>query len=155
MITADILEPPAERGDEALESMGSIVVPLMSEAWKRNGSFYGGKLFSLNAPALAQMWLSGDLKLFIAYTEDREPVGYLAGIVYRPLQYEARVFQITEWWSRVPEAEPVLFAAALNAMRFLGVPEAFATLRAGESLPKLPSRWKESGRQEQIRLVKE
>ena len=45
--------------------------------------------------------------------------------------------------------------AALDAMKFLGVSEAIATLRADESLPELPPRWRETGRQEQVRFVKE
>lgn len=155
MITADILEPPAGDPGQALDDMGKAVAPLMAEAWKQNGQFYGGRAFNLNAAALAQLWLSGDLKLFVAYDDGSKPVGYLTGLAFRPLQCEGRVFQITDWWGRTPEAERVLFKAALDAMKFLGVSEAVATLRAGESLPELPSRWRETGRQEQVRFVKE
>ena len=159
MITADSLEPPAGDPGQALDDMGRAVAPLMAEAWKRNGAFYGGRAFSLNAAALAQLWLSGDLKLFVAYETDgngaQEPVGYLTGLAFRPLQCEGRMFQITDWWGRTKEAERVLFKAALDAMKFLGVSEAVATLRAGESLPELPPRWRETGRQEQVRFVKE
>ena len=59
------------------------------------------------------------------------------------------------WWAPDDEAKAVLFGTALDAMKFLGVPEAFAVLRDGESLPALPAKWKESGRQSQVRLVKE
>jgi len=155
MITADILEPPAGDATQALDDMGKAVAPLMAEAWKENGKFYGGRAFSLNAPALAQMWLSGDLKVFVACDEDAKPCGYLCGLVFRPLQYDGKVFQITEWFGRTQEAERVLFETALNAMKFLGVSEAVATLRRGERIPELPSRWREAGRQEQVRLVKE
>ena len=104
---------------------------------------------------MAQLWLSGDLKIFVAYDERQEPVGYLSGVVYRPLQYETRAFAIQSWWAPDDEAKAVLFGTALDAMKFLGVPEAFAVLRDGESLPALPAKWKESGRQSQVRLVKE
>ena len=101
------------------------------------------------------LWLSGDLKIFVAYDEKQEPVGYLSGVVYRPLQYETRAFAIQSWWAPTEDAKAVLFKTALDAMKFLGVPEAFAVLRDGESLPALPAKWKESGRQMQVRLVKE
>ena len=119
MITADILEPPAGDPGQALDDMGKAVAPLMAEAWKENGRFYGGRPFSLNAPALAQMWVSGDLKIFVAYDEEQKPCGYLAGLVFRPLQFDSRIFQITEWFGRTPEAERVLFQTALGAMKFL------------------------------------
>ena len=155
MITADILEPPAGDPGQALDDMGRAVAPLMAEAWKENGKFYGGRTFSLNAPALAQMWVSGDLKIFVAYGDDQKPCGFLCGLVFRPLQYDSRVFQITDWFGRTPEAERVLFKTALDAMKFLGVSEASAVLRDGERIPDLPARWRETGRQEQVRLVKE
>jgi len=155
MITADILEPPAGDPGQALDDMGKAVAPLMAEAWKENGKFYGSRPFSLNAPALAQMWVSGDLKIFVAYDEESKPCGYLAGLVFRPLQFDSRIFQITEWFGRTPEAERVLFQTALGAMKFLGVSEAVAVLREGESVPELPARWREAGRQAQVRLAKE
>ena len=155
MITADILEVPECDKTAALEAMGRAVAPLMAKAWDSDRKFFGDRPFSLNANALAQLWLSGDLKLFVAYNEAREPVGYLSGIVYRPLQYEARAFAIQSWWAETDEGSAVLFKTALDAMRFLGVTEAFAVLREGEVLPPMPDRWKSSGRQEQVRLVKE
>ena len=141
MITADILEVPEGDKSAALEAMGRAVAPLMAKAWESDRKFFGDRPFSLNAQAMAQLWLSGDLKLFVAYDERQEPVGYLSGVVYRPLQYETRAFAIQSWWSPTDEAK--------------GVPEAFAVLRYGESLPALPPKWKESGRQSQVRLVKE
>jgi hypothetical protein len=155
MITADILEVPEGDKTAALEAMGRAVAPLMAKAWEDDRKFFGDKPFNLNAPAMAQLWLSGDLKIFVAYDERQEPVGYLSGVVYRPLQYEARVFAIQSWWAPTEDAKAVLFKTALDAMKFLGVPEAFAVLRDGESLPALPARWKEAGRQAQVRLVKE
>ena len=155
MITADILEVPEGDKSAALEAMGRAVAPLMAKAWETDRKFFGDRPFSLNAQAMAQLWLSGDLKIFVAYDERQEPVGYLSGVVYRPLQYETRAFAIQSWWAPDDEAKAVLFGTALDAMKFLGVPEAFAVLRDGESLPVLPAKWKESGRQSQVRLVKE
>ena len=155
MITADILEVPEGDKSAALEAMGRAVAPLMAKAWEADRKFFGDRPFNLNAQAMAQLWLSGDLKIFVAYDEKREPVGYLSGVVYRPLQYETRAFAIQSWWAPDGEAKAVLFGTALDAMKFLGVPEAFAVLRDGESLPALPAKWKESGRQMQVRLVKE
>ena len=155
MITADILEVPEGDKSAALEAMGRAVAPLMAKAWESDRKFFGDKPFSLNAQAMAQLWLTGDLKLFVAYDESQEPVGYLSGVVYRPLQYETRAFAIQSWWAPTEEAKAVLFRTALDAMKFLGVPEAFAVLREGEVLPPMPDRWKSSGRQEQVRLVKE
>ena len=155
MITADILEVPEGDKSAALEAMGRAVAPLMAKAWEEDRKFFGDRPFNLNAQAMAQLWLSGDLKIFVAYDDKREPVGYLSGVVYRPLQYETRAFAIQSWWAPDGEAKAVLFGTALDAMKFLGVPEAFAVLRDGESLPALPAKWKESGRQMQVRLVKE
>ena len=155
MITADILEVPVGDKSAAPEAMGRAVAPLMAKAWESDRKFFGDKPFSLNAQAMAQLWLSGDLKIFVAYDERQEPVGYLSGVVYRPLQYETRTFAIQSWWAPTDEAKAVLFKTALDAMKFLGVPEAFAVLRDGERIPALPARWRETGRQEQVRLVKE
>ena len=155
MITADILEVPEGDKSAALEAMGRAVAPLMAKAWEEDRTFFGDRPFNLNAQAMAQLWLSGDLKLFVAYDERQEPVGYLSGVVYRPLQYETRAFAIQSRWSPSHDTKAVLFKTALDAMKFLGVPEAFAVLRDGESLPALPAKWKESGRQMQVRLVKE
>ena len=82
MITADILEVPEGDKSAALEAMGRAVAPLMAKAWESDRKFFGDRPFSLNAQAMAQLWLSGDLKLFVAYDEKQEPVGYLSGVVF-------------------------------------------------------------------------
>ena len=77
MITADILEVPEGDKSAALEAMGRAVAPLVAKAWEADRKFFGDRPFNLNAQAMAQLWLSGDLKIFVAYDERQEPVGYL------------------------------------------------------------------------------
>lgn len=93
------------------------------------------------------MWYAKTLKIFIAYDERHEPVGYLIGMVFRPLPYEASVFKVEDWYTRGDtRLEEALFAHAAQAIRYIGCDELWVADDAGDRIPPVPVAWVEENK---------
>lgn len=128
-IYCDIFEPSND-ANESLERLAKEFSGLYGKAWdKDKRGHYEGRKFDPNIPAIARMWLDKSLKIFMAYDRDTNtPVGYLMGIVFRPLPYQANVFQIDDWFHDGNIAVgAALFDYAKQAMRFIGCDEIWIT----------------------------
>lgn len=142
--TVDILEPDSDV-NVAVEKLGSVIGRLYQESWHTDKEPLYQKPFSLNAEVFARMWFSKALKIFIAYDEKHEAVGYLLGLVFRPLPYEASVFQVEDWFTRGNiELERQLFDHATQAIRYIGCDEIWVSDHA-DRVPHVSSVWKQRG----------
>lgn len=139
-ITYDLFEPGASN-DESLDKLTKDFAPLHMRAWQQAKQSFYDKAYDLNVAAFANMWLARVLKIFMAY-RDGTPVGYLTGIAFRPLQYQASTFQVEDWFSdNNVEVEEGLFAYMKTAVRFLGCDEILVTNGKHQPVPELGEGW--------------
>lgn len=142
---ADILEPSKDL-NVAVDQLGTKIGGLYSEAWNKHmKAKYNDKPFNLHAAVFVNMWLAGSIKVFVVYDgNDNSPVGFLVGMVFRPLPYEASVFQIEEWYTKGDniEAERVLLDHVVGAIRYLACDEIWAPGGNDGVAPILGGKWK-------------
>lgn len=136
----DMLEPNDDL-NVALEELTKVFAPLYTKNWVDNkAKEYGNPPFDMNVNTFAQMWFGKALRIFMAYDdEDGKPVGYLIGIVFRPLQYRASVFQIEDWYGG-SNVIMGLFDYAKQATRFMGIDELWVSHDATHWYPA-PQGW--------------
>lgn len=148
-IRVELFEPSGDV-DKSLQDLAQTFAPLYGKAWvKDKQEHYEGKAFDPNIAALARMWLDKVYKIFIAY-DGQEAVGYLTGTVFRPLPYQASVFQIDDWFG--PESDLIDYMK--TAIRFIGCDEIWVT-DLPDRVPNLgDSRWKTGGTFTMKRWVK-
>lgn len=150
--TYDMLEPTQDL-NESMDMLGRDLADLYAKSWNADKKHVYDKQFSLNIQAFAQMWFSKTLRVFMAY-DGRKPVGFLIGIVFRPMPYEASVFQIEDWYTDGDrEMERGLFDYAMNAVRFIGCDEIWVAHKADHEVD-LPSKWHEQNTFRLHRYVK-
>lgn len=122
---ADILEPKGDKS-AAIDELSNVLAKLYYECCEKTHKKPSNTVFSINAPAVSQMWLNGSLKLFVLYeASSKQPVGMLLGTVYRPMVTDCTVFQIEEFYVK-PEhslGEMVLVNFVYGAIRFIGCNE--------------------------------
>lgn len=152
----DILEP-GEDTNAALDSMGRAIGNLYLKSWNEiKSKHYPGKTFSLNIQALALMWLKGQLKIFVAVDKKtNEAIGFLSGVVYRPLYYEAQLFQVQDWYAAGDEEmEKALFDYTVKAVRILGCNELWIQDEADIAHAPVPDSWQDAGELRIKRFIK-
>lgn len=140
----DLLEPTSDL-NTALDNLGRAVGVLYQKHWEEEQQkYYNDKPFNLNVQAFAQLWINGDLKIFIARKrEDKTPVGFIAGIVFRPMAYKATVFSVQDWYSgNDKDVETALFEHMSKAVRILNCDELWVSLPVFGEKPTIPSNWK-------------
>lgn len=140
-ITYDLFEPSTNQ-DAALEQLTKTFAPLHMKAWQQAKQAIYGKGYDLNVGAFTSMWLNRTLKIFMAY-KDGKAIGYLTGMAYRPLNYQAALFQVEDWFTdNNPEVEAGLFDYMKNAIRFLGCDEILMSNGKNQPMPSLGPEWK-------------
>lgn len=145
-VYCDILEPEGEP-TQALEKLTGVLPDMHARAWaKDKQQYYPNRAYSPNIQALSQMWLDRVMKVFVAYDRTtNQPVGFLMGIVFRPIPYQASVFQIEDWFSDGDkEVENTLFKYMKDALRFLGCNEIWLSGVQGDTPDIMDSKWKKS-----------
>lgn len=151
--TYDLFEP-SNNNDESLERLTREFAPLHMKSWEEVKKRHYNKSYDLNVSAFAALWLNKSLKIFMAYEETR-PVGYLIGFHFRPMQYQANVFQVEDWYaSGDKEVEEGLFEYMYEGLRFLGVDEVLMTVGSSETPPDLGPAWKMANTFKQVRYVR-
>lgn len=154
MVTYDILEPGADI-NASIDNLSNTIGVLYAESWATDKEPDYKKPFNLNFAAFVQMWLNSSLKLFVA-REGNEIKGYLIGMVFRPLPYDASVFQIEDWYAKGDAAiEQGLFDFAINALRFIGCDEILIADRADRKPLIRSVGWKESNTYLYHRFIKD
>ena len=149
----DLLEPATDR-NKAIDDLTAAIGTLYAESWNRDKEAEYKRPFALNIAAFTNLWFGGALKLFMAYDDDK-PIGFLVGMVFRPLPYEASVFQVEDWYSAgISEVEQGLFDCAVNAIRFIGCSEIWVADKIDRN-PKAMNGWKETNTFQYHRFTKE
>lgn len=145
MYTCELLEPERDL-NESLENLTKIFAPLYTESWvKEKAKFHGNPPFDMNVGVFANMWFTKAMKIIIAY-KDTKPVGYLIGMVFRPLPYQANVFQVEDWYAAEDNYTVTrqLFDYLLNALKFIGTDEVWVSGSVNDRIPELPG-WRKTG----------
>ncbi|MBD5584550.1 MAG: hypothetical protein HDQ88_05665 [Clostridia bacterium] len=142
----ELLEP-ARNLDEALDTLTKVFAPLYTQSWvKEKAAAHEDAPFDMNVGVFANMWFSKALKLIIAY-DGEHPVGYLMGMVFRPLPYQAQVFQIEDWYADgKQDVADGLFNYAREAAKFLGTDEIWVSHSEKELYPLLGGDWQITGK---------
>lgn len=152
--TYDLFEP-SSNNDESLDRLSKEFAPLHMQAWSDSKQKVYGKSYDLNVQAFAQLWLARSLKIFMAYDSETRAVGYLMGFHFRPMQYQATVFQVEDWFTAGnSEVEEGLFEYMYEGMRFMGVDEVLITVAANEQPIDLGPAWKVANTFKQVRYVR-
>lgn len=139
--TYDLFEP-STNNDESLERLTKEFAPLHMKAWHDSKMPHYGKQYDLNVAAFAAMWLNKSLRIFMAY-ENTKPVGFLIGFHFRPMQYQATVFQVEDWYTgNNKEMEEGLFDFMYNGLRFMGCDELLITLPPNSEPMNFGPGWK-------------
>lgn len=154
---ADILEPSKDL-NVAVDQLGTKIGGLYSEAWNKHmRPKYSNKPFNLHASVFVNMWLAGGLKVFVVYDQqDNSPVGFLIGMTFRPLPYEASIFQIEEWYTKDEHkaAEKVLLDHVVSAIRYMSCDEIWTPGDNDGNAPDLGGKWKQSNKFNRYRYTK-
>lgn len=151
--TYDLFEP-SKSNDESLERLTKEFAPLHMQSWETVKKRHYNKPYDLNVAAFAALWLNRSLKIFMAY-EETKPVGYLMGFVFRPMQYQASVFQVEDWYTgNNQEVEDGLFDYMYEGLRFMGIDEVLLNIGDTEKAPDLGPGWKLSNTFKQVRFVR-
>lgn len=141
--TIDILEADKDL-NKALDQLGENLAELYRDCWdETKKTTYDNKPFDLHIEAFARLWLNKVMKIFMAYDDKRKPVGFLIGMVFRPLPYNASVFQIEDWFTRGDkDMEHALFNHVGMALKHIGCDEVWIN-DGGPKDPPLGSLWVE------------
>lgn len=154
----EFLEPDKDL-NVALDRLAATVGALYRDCWNNTKRDTYSQPFNMNIQAFTSMWFSKALKIFVAYDAvTRVPVGFLAGMVFRPIPYEANVFQIEEYYAMgglEDKVEPLLIDHAAQAMKYLGTDEVWVSRDSKGIAPRLPAGWKLSNEFTLYRYVKE
>lgn len=153
----DLLEPPRDLND-ALDVLGNAIGALYQKHWnEEQKKYYNDKPFDLNVQVFAQLWYRGDIKIFIARSRsENKPLGFLLGMVFRPMAYNATVFSVQDWYSGDnKELETALFDHACKAIRMLNCDELLVPCPGVGSAPRLPDNWKHQRTFSMERYIKE
>lgn len=155
----DIMEPSKDL-NKAVEQLGDTMSMLYKRSWDEDKKDkYNDHNFNLNIAVFVDMWVSGVLKLFIVYDRDdsNKPVGFLIGMTFRPLPYEARVFQVEDWYV-LPEhreaGEKLLFEHIVQAIRYMSCDEIWTSGDVTGDAPDLGANWKRANCFHRYRFVK-
>ena len=82
-------------------------------------------------------------------------MGYLIGFQFRPMQYQANVFQVEDWYTGGnSEVEEGLFEYMYEGLRFLGVDEVLMTVGFSGTPPDLGPAWQVANIFKQIRYTR-
>lgn len=136
----ELLEPSADP-NASFDKLTRVFSPLYTESWTRDKAPARGIAFDLNVGAFANLWLSKTLRIFIAYDDNSQPIGYLIGILYRPLTHNVNVFQIEDWYIKDGQSSHGMFEHVYSVMPYMGVDEIQIQHRAEEYFTPPEGKW--------------
>lgn len=143
----DMLEPLSNL-NASLDILTSTFAPLYTECWVRDKApLRGNPPFDMNVNVFAQMWFSKAMRIFMAYDDAGQPVGYLMGMAFRPLTHQASIFQVEDWYAKEHSQDVIkgLFDYMQTATKFMGVDEIWISHSQREYVPSLDNTWHQQG----------
>ncbi len=150
-LTYKYIDPP--RGtDKATELFRDTLIPLMHTYWEQRGEKLYGAPFHLNIVPLVQSWMGNSLVLIVAY-DDGAPVGFLFGVKFVPMLYNAVVLQAEVFYGPTEEVEKGMITYLSTIIPFMNVNELRVNTLSGGSF-SLPG-WQSTGDAKMLRYVKE
>lgn len=141
MTTVELVEPKPNDIDASVKMLRDRIFPAYARWWSQHIARDGAHAFNPPIQHFINMWFSGSMKIFMA-SEPGAVTGMLIGMVYRPMQYEASVFGIMDFFADNSDAERALFDHVLQAVRILGCNEIWFDKRYSRDDPELPPEWK-------------
>lgn len=151
----DILEPKQDP-EESVRLASTVLAPLYQKCWQEEQEPHYGKPFDLHAQLFLDLWFTGGSKIFLARERSGEnkPIGFLIGMLFRPIQYNAHVFQVQDWYAGGrADVEQELFDHVVSALRFIGCDEVWVG-RSMKPVPSLGDSWKKANDFSITRYVK-
>ena len=149
MITVDLLEPKPNKLEESLALLQSDIFPLYVKHWQEELEPHYHKDFEPHLQLFIDMWVRGGMKIFVAY-ENGHAVGFVIGILFRPLQYTASVLQIQDSYTDNRSDVADAFNKYIsNALRILGCNEVWYDTQYRNDCIRLAGEWIE---QEEMRI---
>lgn len=145
-IRYDMLEPLSDL-NASLDLLTNVFAPLYTECWARDKAMSHNQPFDMNVNVFANMWFSKAMRIFMAYDDSGQGVGYLLAMSFRPLTYQASILQVEDWYSKNHDAQMVagLFDFMQTAAKFMGVDQIWISHNEHEPFPVLHSIWHKRG----------
>ena len=151
----DLLEPVRDV-TEAFRILQEAFSDLSYKHWIEEQEKYYKKPYSLNVQTFAQSWYDGNLKLFMVWSRDKKPLGYLVGWPFRPMSYDALTFSVQEWYTGGDkEMERALFDHVAKAIRLLNCAELVVPVPGNGDAPQISGSWKKQNTFSLARYTKE
>lgn len=120
----ELFEPDMKDLDSTVRRLSDSFGTLFMEMWEQRKKYYNDKPLELHIAAYMNLLCNGAIKLFILYDQSKTPVGFLSAIMFRPLPYNATVFQIQFVYARGGvEVEQKIINEVLDSVKILGCDE--------------------------------
>lgn len=97
MVSVHLLEANPNDMDSSIRKLTEEFIPAFTEHWQNGYEEFFEARPSLFIQLFVNMWVHGDLKLVLA-KEGVKTVGFFIAMPFRPMEYEARVLNITDFW---------------------------------------------------------
>lgn len=155
MITVELFEANANNIDACSTRLQQDLLPLYVKQWDTMQRPIFGKPFSLNAQIFIDLLLRGISRIFIAY-ESGQAIGFCVCIPMRPMQYEAAVLQVHDFFSNGrSDVHEALMEKVEQAASMLACDELWIDTSTQIPLPaQLNSRWSRKSTVQYARYTK-
>ena len=97
MVTVDLLEPTPSKPEQSIALIRDRIMPLYMRFWQDIIQDTYGKPFNPHIQLFLEMWFTNGLR-FILAKDGQSPVGFATCILFRPMQYQARVLQVSDFY---------------------------------------------------------
>lgn len=144
------IEPPRDN-QKAVAFMQDTMMPLLMEYWEKEGLSQFKRTFNFNVVSFVQMWLMGSLLIIIAY-DNGKPAGFILGLRFVPVLFDARALQIEVSYTPTEELRKGIYEYLMTIVGFMGIDELWAD---PESLPDGVVTWPVASGYSVTRYVKD
>lgn len=142
MIETRLLEYDPTSIEGSFRLLTDVLMPLYNEYWQTICKPLYDVEFSPKAEAFMSIWATGIGKVLIAYRDDK-PVGFLVGTVYRPMQFDATVLHVQDYYcDHDNEVMHSLFTKLDEIARILSCTEIWFEKCDHDVRPMINSSWR-------------
>lgn len=135
-LTFQYVEPSSDVND-ITRFITNELEPFLADWWDKRGKEFFDADLDVGYTAFVQMWRCRSLHIIMAY-ENKEPVGFLLGIAFKPMMFSGRsALQVEAWDADRKDIETGLFNYLDKISPFLGLHEIWISSDVGD-LPTVP-----------------